>query len=151
MYHYIKYVWITIDLGKLYEYRADATSVAASKEFCPNDILKNRNQKLKSDLEIFLKEPSHSSSEDVCNNVYPDGINHEKDENVIRNGTINLYENNIFENEEFNMQKRNEDTGTKCTKENEDSSKERSLKHKRVLLPPDSLSMLGSSHTSTEV
>ena len=151
MLHYIQYVWITIYLGKLYECRADATSVAASKEFGPNDIIQNRNQKLKNDLKVFLKEPSYSSSEDVCNNVYPDDINNEKDENVIRNGTINLYENNIFENEEFNMQKRNEDTGTKCTKENEDSSKERSLKHKRVILPPDSLSMLGSSHTSTEV
>ena len=111
-------------------------------------MIQNRSQKLKTEPEVFLKESSHSSREDGCNN---DDINNEKDEHVIRNGTINLYENNIFENEEFNMQKRNEDTGTKCTKENEDSSNERSLKHKRVLLPPDSLSMHGSSHTSTEV
>ena len=109
---------------------------------------RNRSQKLINDPDVFLKESTHSSREDGCNN---DDINNEKDENVIRNGTINLYENNIFENEEFNMQKRNEDTGTKCTKDNEDSSKERSLKYKRVLLPPDSLRMQGSSHTSTEV
>ena len=139
---------ITIYLGKYYECIADATAVAASREFCPNDMILNRGQKLKNEPEVFLKESSHSSREDGCNN---EDINNEKDEHVIRNGTINLYENNIFENEEFNMQKRNEDTGTKCTKENEDSSNERSMKHKRVLLPTDSLSMHGSSHTSTEV
>ena len=122
--------------------------MAASTEFRPNDIVRNRCQNLKNDPEVSLKEPNYSPRTDGFNN---DDINNEKDENVIRNGTINLYENNIFEDEEFNMQKRNEHTGTKCTKENEDRSKERSLNHKRVLLPPDSLSMHGSSHTSTKV